>query len=847
MSRIRVFPNLIIRIMAVGLLLCLVLPVQAQSPSDSLADTPWPMFQHDRQHTGRSPFLMPLHQPELLFTHQLPGQATVQISIAQNGDMIIPTGFSVQSIDPVSRTVRWTYPFGGSSITIPLHAADGSIYWSYFNNFVKILANGLSGWRIRFFEDLPILIQINSSAVFDLEGNLYLSYEGLWSLTPQGELRWYLPGDGSANTVSPAVGYDGSIITELDKKLCAVKPDSTRLWCIDPPGTSRGNTVAIGADGTIYYPSEDVFRNPQSGVLSAIDPMTGSVRWRFDTDEPPLHGMRNGIAIAPNGDIYFPFTAQGDKTFIYSVNPAGSINWKLPLPTNPITKRRADIDRLTTDREGNILLCAGNSSCYGIAANGTILWEYALPLEDSILNTPSTQAVIAADGLIYFIDLFYRVHVLADPHIYPVLRTPVKQLAFDLDEGNASFSHLIPVESSSAPLSYQVSVDPAVDWLSLNSAEGVTPAQIEATFHTNTLSAGIYQTTLTIRPADKPGLWLEIPVRLNVGLKQIAIPAVHRLDTGRAYQLLYHSNWFFEDQLVRMDYPNLKRTVLNHSLPYQIVQLKYSPDGQKIALQIYAETRMKIVVLDVQTGASLLEIKDAHNPVWSPQSDEIAFIAAAPNTRFEEIHRIRIDGSRLTRLTYDSVPISDMIWSPTGDKFAINVSHCATYLMNSDGSNLRQITMGSDLIIPQEWSPDGRYLLVKRHTQDIYNPEQLWVYDTQTGDSRLLTWKYLFDARWSPDGSLIAYVSKEDDAYANWGVFLIQPDGYGIRLLTPMTLGEDRYPVWSPDSQWIAFTSKSRNLYNGIDEDIYVIHRDGSGVRKITTNIQTDTLPFWVP
>ena len=33
-------------------ILLLVLPASAQ-----LADTPWPMFQHDLQHTGRSPYL----------------------------------------------------------------------------------------------------------------------------------------------------------------------------------------------------------------------------------------------------------------------------------------------------------------------------------------------------------------------------------------------------------------------------------------------------------------------------------------------------------------------------------------------------------------------------------------------------------------------------------------------------------------------------------------------------------------------------------------------------------------------------------------------------------------------
>jgi Tol biopolymer transport system component len=58
---------------------------------------------------------------------------------------------------------------------------------------------------------------------------------------------------------------------------------------------------------------------------------------------------------------------------------------------------------------------------------------------------------------------------------------------------------------------------------------------------------------------------------------------------------------------------------------------------------------------------------------------------------------------------------------------------------------------------------------------------------------------------------------------------------------------EDIQPVWSRDSRWLAFTSRRNDIANDLNDDIYVIRPDGTGLQRITTNIQTDRFPFWQP
>ena len=61
-------------------------------------------------------------------------------------------------------------------------------------------------------------------------------------------------------------------------------------------------------------------------------------------------------------------------------------------------------------------------------------------------------------------------------------------------------------------------------------------------------------------------------------------------------------------------------------------------------------------------------------------------------------------------------------------------------------------------------------------------------------------------------------------------------DGSGLRNLT-REWGLDGVPVWSPDGQKIAFTSKRDGNW-----EVYVMNADGSGQRRLTRNAASDCL-----
>jgi Tol biopolymer transport system component len=92
-------------------------------------------------------------------------------------------------------------------------------------------------------------------------------------------------------------------------------------------------------------------------------------------------------------------------------------------------------------------------------------------------------------------------------------------------------------------------------------------------------------------------------------------------------------------------------------------------------------------------------------------------------------------------------------------------------------------------------------------------------------------------ARFSPDGSQIAFVSLRSGTSEVW---IAGRDGNGLRQLT--TLGAVGVLIgdWSPDGKWIAFEAAVAG-----NTDVYLVGLDGGHLRRLTTEPTMDGVPSW--
>jgi TolB protein len=93
---------------------------------------------------------------------------------------------------------------------------------------------------------------------------------------------------------------------------------------------------------------------------------------------------------------------------------------------------------------------------------------------------------------------------------------------------------------------------------------------------------------------------------------------------------------------------------------------------------------------------------------------------------------------------------------------------------------------------------------------------------------------------WSPDSQSIAYTS-----YISGFPDIIVVDIYKGRRSFPAR-GTDKahnfLPAWSPDGSKLAFMSQRDG-----NPEIYVVNRDGSGLRRLTNHPENDVTPTWSP
>lgn len=173
-------------------------------------------------------------------------------------------------------------------------------------------------------------------------------------------------------------------------------------------------------------------------------------------------------------------------------------------------------------------------------------------------------------------------------------------------------------------------------------------------------------------------------------------------------------------------------------------------------------------------------------------------------------------------------------WSPDGTRivFQRQINGAAIYAMNADGTNMTRLSPTPGWDTRPSWAPDGQHIIFSRVLEAAAGTGiprcDIAVMDADGRNVRTIysNGSFNIEARWSPDGKSIVFMSGMDGSQQ---LYTITPDGKNLRKLT--SEGANGDPAWSPNGQQISFGS---NREGGGKLNIYTMKPDGSQVRRIT-------------
>jgi len=224
-----------------------------------------------------------------------------------------------------------------------------------------------------------------------------------------------------------------------------------------------------------------------------------------------------------------------------------------------------------------------------------------------------------------------------------------------------------------------------------------------------------------------------------------------------------------------------------------------APDGQSVVYSSNESGEYAVHDMDLASGASrrLTYLGDDYAPAVSPDGRQVVFVHN--DGQRQTLWVVERGGGTARALAATTGGDGwDPVWSPDGGQILFASSRAGgvqLFVAEADGSSVRQVTDVDGLRGRSDWSPDGAFLA------------------TYAGSA------------WRRE------------------IILLGLDG--SILAQPTQGGNNLAPSFSPDGEWIAFTSYRDRYGDDHGCEIYVMRVDGSDLRRLTDNDYCDWQPRW--
>jgi TolB protein len=228
----------------------------------------------------------------------------------------------------------------------------------------------------------------------------------------------------------------------------------------------------------------------------------------------------------------------------------------------------------------------------------------------------------------------------------------------------------------------------------------------------------------------------------------------------------------------------------------------WSPDGSRIVYGSMGNEEYQIwSVRLVDKKTQQLTTTGAFHPAFSPDGKYVTYDDRGARGR---IYRMAVAGGVSTRLTPVSMEGNFSNWSPDGSTIVFS-SGGDIWSMPSDGGEASVIISRREQATRPVFSPDGKKIAFDSADAERRGDRDIWVYDMVEETYSRLTNDPGKDIQphWSPDGTMIAYMSEKS---GNRDIWIMRADG-SAQVQVTFNEGMDVWPRWAPGGRRLAFGS----------------------------------------